>query len=707
MRKNILFALFVSLVLFCTSCSDNDVILLESQNVDAVHSRSLSASSEHYYYYKGKKISLNVHPTKRYVVVKQDESANVATFGIKSTQDSYYVNETHRGYVVDIDTVETARTATNMNTLSSLANDDNVVAIEYVVGNSILTPISNKFYVKLKKLSDISLLEKYADAIECEMEGAIETDEYWICLSSNKKSRFNSLEASNFMYETGDFDAVDPGFIYNINLHAVPTDANYNSQWNLRGAYGIGAEQAWNITKGNSDITVAVIDGGIASGHPDLVGRLHNYSYNSGNGIDLNHGTMVAGIIGANHNTLHIAGIAPNVKLMNIAINFSSPQHMADCINNAWKNGADVINNSWGVNSGEEFTNGDLVESAINNALTKGREGKGCIVVFSSGNEENISYPAWSIPDIIVVGATNINGYVTNFSGKGSTLDVVAPGENILSLSSSSVMTDSGTSFAAPHVSGLAALILSLNSDLTQSQVNTIIKETARNKTWNQSYGWGIINATKALQVVQGNYSIMTASPGSGRTVYAQQAKFYIPNLPASASVAWSTNSNAATIKSCSNDTIVFEYTFASRTMTDNVNATVTYCGMTSQLTLPITVTNDPLIIGVERMVYYDQATDRVDFKVTCTDPDATFEWGGSYDWVDFPYANDAMFMDHPNWYKSLMVPNYSMNYNLFVTATNQYGSHTYYFDYTHNPTMIMRSSEEEQEQENKKEEQQ
>ena len=58
------------------------------------------------------------------------------------------------------------------------------------------------------------------------------------------------------------------------------------------------------------------------------------------------------------------------------------------------------------------------------------------------------------------------------------------------------------------------------------------------------------------------------------------------------------------------------------------------------------------------------------------------------------------MFMDHPNWYKSLMVPNYSMVYNLSVTATNQYGSHTYYFDYTHNPTMIMRSSEEGQEQE-------
>jgi hypothetical protein len=74
---------------------------------------------------------------------------------------------------------------------------------------------------------------------------------------------------------------------------------------------------------------------------------------------------------------------------------------------------------------------------------------------------------------------------------------------------------------------------------------------------------------------------------------------------------------------------------------------------------------------------------------------------------VDFPYANDAMFIEHPNWYKSLMVPNYSMTYNLSVTATNQYGSHTYYFDYTHTPTMNIMKSEEEQEQEKQEEEQQ
>ena len=224
---------------------------------------------------------------------------------------------------MDVDTTETIKTSTNAKSLNSLAKDDNIIAIEYVGGDSILTPISNEFYVKLKNLSDISLLEKYAEAIGCKVEGAIESDDYWISLHSNKESKFNSLEASNFMYETGNFESVDPGFIYNIQLYSTPTDANYSSQWNMHGTYGIKAEQAWNITKGSSNITVAVIDGGIVTGHSDLTGRMHNYSYNSENNYDINHGTMVAGIIGANHNTLNIAGVAPNVKLMNISINFT------------------------------------------------------------------------------------------------------------------------------------------------------------------------------------------------------------------------------------------------------------------------------------------------------------------------------------------------------------------------------------------------
>lgn len=151
MKNRLFFALVTSIALFCVSCSDNDIPPPDSQITDAVQSRSLSASSEHYYYYKGKKIPLNVHPTKRYVVVKQDASASLMALGVKAEQDSYYVNETQRGYIVDVDTAQTITTSTNAKSLKSLAKDDNIVAIEYVVGDSILTPISNEFYVKLKK----------------------------------------------------------------------------------------------------------------------------------------------------------------------------------------------------------------------------------------------------------------------------------------------------------------------------------------------------------------------------------------------------------------------------------------------------------------------------------------------------------------------------------------------------------------------------
>lgn len=715
MKNKLFFALVTSIALFWVSCSENDFPPPDSQIADAVQSRSLSASPEHFYYYKGKKIPLNVHPTKRYVVVEQDASASLMALGVKTEQDSYYVNETQRGYIVDVDTAQTITTSTNVKSLNSLTKDDNIVAIEYVIGDSILRPISNKFYIRLRKLSDISLLKQLAEEIGCKIGGPTKFDEYWIRLYSEKESMLNSLDASNYLYETGLFEDVDPGFIFNFKDHSVPSDPYYTSQWNLNGIYGIQADNAWGITKGSSSVTVAVVEQGINMNHQDLSGRFHSYVYNCADGSSnavfpsTDHGNMVAGIIAANHNNINIAGVAPQVKLMNIC-RTSDAEEIANGIDAAWQNGADIINNSWGDDDGD-YTSSAVLEKAISDALTKGRNGKGCVVVFSSGNEGKMNYPALCNPDILVVGATNSSGSLWtesdgHSSGKGSELDVTAPGANVWGLTRYDAGSASGTSYAAPHASGLAALILSLNSNLTQSQVNTIIKETARNKTWNQSYGWGIINAERALQVVQGNYSIVTAYPGEGSVSYAQQAKFYIPNLPASASVEWTTNSNAATIKSCSNDTVVFEYNFASRTMTDNVNATITYCGMTSQHTLPITVTNDPLITNVERMIYYDTATDRVDFKVSCTDPDATFEWSGSNDLVDFPYANDAMFMDHPNWYKSLMVPNYSMTYNLSVTATNQYGSHTYYFDYTHTPTMNMMKSEEEEEQEKQEEEQ-
>ena len=231
MKKLILQTLFASAILACASCSELDVSLSESQMTDAIQSRSLSTNLEYYYYYRGKKIPLKVHPTKRYVVVEEGGSESVKPLGFKEEQNSYYVNKTQRGYIVDVDTAQTIKVSSNLNTLNSLTQNDNIVAIEYVIGDSILTPVSNEFYVKLKKLSDISLLEKYAKAIGCELEGAIESDNYWICLTSNKNSMLNSLEASNFMYETGHFAKVDPGFLLKFEDFSTPSDPDYNLQW--------------------------------------------------------------------------------------------------------------------------------------------------------------------------------------------------------------------------------------------------------------------------------------------------------------------------------------------------------------------------------------------------------------------------------------------------------------------------------------------
>lgn len=153
-----------------------------------------------------------------------------------------------------------------------------------------------------------------------------------------------------------------------------------------------------------------------------------------------------------------------------------------------------------------------------------GRNNKGTVLVFSSGNEPNVGseyvvYPANHNPDILVVSATNSNGQIADFSCHGDEVDVVAPGVNVLTLtmtSSGSYTYDyfTGTSAACPHVAAVAALILSVNPNLTNIEVNEIIESTARkvgstsysivdarpNGTWNEYMGYGLVDASAAIE---------------------------------------------------------------------------------------------------------------------------------------------------------------------------------------------------------------
>lgn len=286
---------------------------------------------------------------------------------------------------------------------------------------------------------------------------------------------------------------------------------------------------------------IAIHDNGTLLTHTDLVANLSPLSFNVDTGTSPSvlstqqpdHGTFVAGICGAaQNNNLGITGVAPNSTLISIsnpsgynALTYCEKQALG--INWAWNTpvNADIINCSWGIHLASPVYNSAVLETAINNATTLGRVGKGCIVVFASGNDAyGMRYPA-NNPNLnlLTVGAITPTGEKPFFSAFGNTLDLVAPGVCITSTAANGAITeDEGTSFAAPHVAGVAALMLSVNPCLTRQQVYDIIEQTAQkvnntvspftynltagrpNGAWSNKVGYGLLDAYAAVKMAQG-----------------------------------------------------------------------------------------------------------------------------------------------------------------------------------------------------------
>lgn len=179
-----------------------------------------------------------------------------------------------------------------------------------------------------------------------------------------------------------------------------------------------------------------------------------------------------------------------------------------DGINWAWKNGADIISCSWRCPQSE------YLEAAFDMAINQGREKRGCIVVKSAGNTGNeISYPGNYREEIIAVGNIQKSGIIANSSSHGPNMLVCAPGTNILStMVGNTTAYMSGTSMACPHIAGVAALILERNPKLSAAKVREIIAKNTkkignrdysiskRYGTWNEYYGYGLIDAAKAVK---------------------------------------------------------------------------------------------------------------------------------------------------------------------------------------------------------------
>ena len=329
-----------------------------------------------------------------------------------------------------------------------------------------------------------------------------------------------------------------------IQAFFEPNDTDYPQQYGMQGTYGIGAPAAWNISTGSKTKLVAVIDSGVDFTHEDLqdsiwsnpgeiasngldddangyVDDIRGYDFGSEQGdsdpSDENgHGTHVAGIIAATgNNALGVIGVAWQTAII--------PVKCLDGMGNGYisylVNALDYVSLLKDQGYPIAVVNMSLGTDELSDALTRAVERvaqRGILVVAAAGNnygrnnDEVASYPAnTNSPNVIAVAASNTGGALASFSNYGpTTVDIAAPGSDILStvpIAIKGVPYDyiDGTSMAAPHVSGVAALVAAVNPSAPSAVIKSILLATVTPRTGlkKKTVSGGIVNAYSAVSV--------------------------------------------------------------------------------------------------------------------------------------------------------------------------------------------------------------
>ena len=364
-------------------------------------------------------------------------------------------------------------------------------------------------------------------------------------------ARKNPLKIANILARHEAVLLAEPNIIMAIAPDYRPTDDRYKDQWYLshrnsaldldRSAH-VEAEKAWDITRGSRSVTIAITDDSFDLAHPDLQGSgkiVAPRDLKNRDGLPTpsahyeNHGTAVAGVALAEETGEGIVGIAPGCSLMPIqTTGYLDDGSIEQIFDWAMNNGADIISCSWSP-AAVYFPLSRRISRAINRAATKGRDGKGCVILFSAGNanrplEGRVEESGWLRnilkgvttwlsgfaihPDVITVSASTSLNKKAAYSNWGKHISVAAPSNNAppnMALSEGtfdtgppirtrlvgrSVLTSDrlggegysrtdytgfgGTSSSCPLVAGIVGLMLSANPDLTAREVKRILQDT-------------------------------------------------------------------------------------------------------------------------------------------------------------------------------------------------------------------------------------
>ncbi|MBB2924639.1 S8 family serine peptidase [Cellulomonas cellasea] len=383
----------------------------------------------------------------------------------------------------------------------------------------------------------------------------------------------------------------EPSLVEHVGQRFTPTDPRYTEQWQWSntgqngGTVGadVSVETAWDTTRG-AGVTVAVIDNGFNAEHEDLrEGVLATSGFFRTNGSGApefvqgtagmpgsNHGTFCAGMVGARQgNGVGVSGAAPESDLMLLAAlgdQVGTQVTLARAVGYAADpstlvpgadpaSGADVLVSSLGPN-GADWDLTEVLRLSLESAATNGRQGRGLAIFWAASNGDNVDVlqdEVVSHPDVIAVVRSDRDDHEDN-AARGPEVELIAPGVDVVSTTSSGYGASTGTSFAAPCAAGVAALALAVDPELSRDQLRAVMHDSADKvggvaydaNGHNDDYGFGRVNAARAVELAAGGHPAAVGGVNAVALVRQTPGWGSIPVAASNGDGTWTVTNGAA-----------------------------------------------------------------------------------------------------------------------------------------------------------------